>query len=94
MKSVERRFREVKEKQPLWSSYLCFCEAVRDAGFEKQPISRWLNKLVEKDDYAGSKRAVLAFLAALSKPLRATEMSLFRPQEARKYPSGLLPPKS
>ena len=73
MKSLERRFNNITEKNPNWSSYTCFAEAVKGRGFSKQAISRWFNKLVEKDDYAkNEKRAVLGFLIDLSNPVRTT----------------------
>lgn len=71
MKSLERRFNNVAEKNPNWSSHTCFAEAVKGQSFTKQVISRWFNKLIEKDDYAKKdKRAVLGFLVGLSNPVR------------------------
>ncbi len=67
MKSIERRFRGIKEKNPNYSSYLCFAEAVSKQKFSKQTIQRWFNRLVDKDDYAKSeKRETVDFLAKLS----------------------------
>jgi hypothetical protein len=74
MKSIERRYNNITEKNPNWSSYTCFAEAIKGQSFSKQVISRWFNKLVEKDDYAKKeKRAVLGFLIDLSNPVRTTE---------------------
>lgn len=74
MKSLERRFKNIQERNIFWSTYLCFAEAVKGQGFGKQAIHRWFNKLVGKDDYAqGEKKEVLSFLTTLSKPVRTTE---------------------
>jgi len=73
MKSLERRFNNITEKNPNWSSYICFAEAIKGQNFSKQIIHRWFNKLVEKGDYAkNEKKAVLAFLVGLSNPVRTT----------------------
>lgn len=73
MKSLERRFNNIAERNPSWSSYLCFAEAVKEQCFNTQTIQRWFNKLVDKDDYArGEKREVVDFLVNLSNPVRTT----------------------
>lgn len=75
MKSLQRRFNNIKVKKPLWSSYLCFAEAVNKQNFSKSTIRRWFNQLVEKDDFARSdKKAILAHLNNLSDPLRTIEI--------------------
>lgn len=75
MKSVERRFRNIAEKKPFWSSHICFAEAIKGQKFSRQAIHRWFQKLVDKDDYARSdKKAVLAHLENLTNPLRTTEI--------------------
>ena len=75
MRSIERRFKKIAEKNPVWSSYICFAEAVKSQCFSKQTMSRWFNKLVEKDDYTRSeKRQVLYYLVNLSNPLRTTRI--------------------
>ncbi len=74
MKSLERRFNNIAERNLNWSSYICFTEAIKEQGFGKQAIHRWFQKLVEKDDYArNEKRAILAHLDNLSNPVRTTE---------------------
>lgn len=74
MKSLERRFNNIAERNPKWSSYICFAEAIKEQSFNKQTIHRWFQKLVEKDDYArNEKKAILAHLDNLSTPLRTTE---------------------
>lgn len=73
MKSIERRFKDVAERNPNYSSYLCFAEAIKKQGFSKQTIQRWFNKLVDKDDYAkNEKRETVDFLVNLSSPVRTT----------------------
>jgi hypothetical protein len=67
MKSLERRFKNISEKKPLWSSFICFAEAVKRKKFNKQTIHRWFYKLVEKDDYArNEKKGILKHLYDLS----------------------------
>ena len=74
MKSLQRRFDGIVEKNPNLSSYTCFARAIKGQGFNKQTIHRWFQKLVEKDDYEKKeKRAILAHLENLSKPLRTTK---------------------
>ena len=73
MKSLERRFNNITEKKPFWSSFICFAEAVKGQRFTKPILHRWFQKLVQKDDYAQSdKRTLLRHLDFLSNPLRTT----------------------
>jgi hypothetical protein len=68
MKSIERRFNNIVEKCPYWSSYICFAEAIKRQGFSRQTIHRWFNKLVDKNDYVkNEKKAILAHLDVLTK---------------------------
>lgn len=74
MKSLKARFNKIAEKTPLWSSYICFAQAIRSQRFSKQSISRWFGKLVEKDDYAKSdKKPILKHLNELSNMPRTTK---------------------
>jgi hypothetical protein len=74
MKSLERRFNNITEKNPKWSSYICFTEAIKEQNFGEQIIHRWFNKLVDKNDYAkNEKKAVLRFLVGLSKTPRGRQ---------------------
>lgn len=69
MKSLERNFIKIAERNPPWSSYMCFAVAVTKRNFQESIISRWFSKLVDKDDYAKrDKREVLRHLQRLSKP--------------------------
>lgn len=75
MKSIERRFEKISERNPLWSSLICFSEAVKDQRFSNSTLHRWFQKLVDKADYARSeKRGILEHLDNLSNPLRTTEI--------------------
>ena len=71
MKSIKRNFERIVEENPYWSTYICFAETANGKGFSKQTISRWFNKLVDKDDYEDPdginiKKAVLRHLYNLS----------------------------
>lgn len=69
MKSIERRYKNIEVKNPFWCSFICFAEAVKNQHFNRQAISRWFSKLVEKDDYAKSdKKQILNHLENLSNP--------------------------
>lgn len=39
MKSIQRRFNDITNKNPHWSSYICFAEAIKEQGFGKESIS-------------------------------------------------------
>ncbi len=67
MKSLKRRFNNVAQRNPYWSSYICFAEAVKGQRFNKRTVHYWFNKLVSKSDYFKSeKRAILSHLDNLS----------------------------
>jgi hypothetical protein len=75
MKSLERRFRNITEKNPSLSSYACFAKTVKEQRFNKQTIHRWFQKLVNKDDYVRKeKRAILRHLEKLSNLVRTTKI--------------------
>ncbi len=61
MKSIKSRFNKVKEKNPYLSTYRCFFTATKGQEFKKQAISRWFNKLVDKDDYSSDiKKSIIS----------------------------------
>jgi len=67
MKSLRRRFDNIVEKNPNWSSYLCFAGAIKNRNFSKRIIRKHFNKLVEKDDYSMTeKREIINYLYQLS----------------------------
>ena len=53
MKSVEKRFYEMRDKYPLYSDFIVFCEAVCGQDFCKRRLSSWFGKLVPKSDWEG-----------------------------------------
>ncbi|NCA93640.1 MAG: hypothetical protein EOM84_00515 [Sphingobacteriia bacterium] len=74
MKSLKRRFNNISEKNPLWSSYTNFAEAITSQHFSRSIIHRWFQKLVDKNDYArNEKRAILEHLENLTDLPRTTE---------------------
>ena len=67
MKSLQRRFINISERNPLWSSYACFCEAIKGQKFSQKILSYWFGKLVEKDDYDRSdKKDIISHLLVLN----------------------------
>ena len=73
MRSIERRFKNIAEKNHLWSSYICFAEAIKGQKFTKPMISMWFSKLVEKDDYSkNDKSQLLKQLGNLSNAIEDT----------------------
>jgi len=73
MKSLERRFINLINKNPNWSTYTCFAQALINQNFQPSTVLRLFNKLVDKDDYdKKDKRAITAFLLSLQNRLRTT----------------------
>jgi len=67
MKSLERRFSNISQLNPYWSSYICFTEAIKDQNFSRRTIASYFKTLVEKDDYAGREKGqILKYLIPLS----------------------------
>ncbi len=67
MRSIQRRFEAFKSKNPNLSSYVVLSHAVKQQRFSRDMISRWFNKLVEKDDYdSKDKRKLIQQLWKLS----------------------------
>lgn len=56
MKSLNRRFNNIQEKNLYWGSLVCFMETARGQRFSKDILYRSFNKLVDKDDYQRSQR--------------------------------------
>lgn len=66
MRSLERRFKNIQDKNPLLSSYICYSMTVRGQGFHKEAIERHFN-LIDKDDYTRKdKPALIEYLFELS----------------------------
>jgi hypothetical protein len=69
MRSIERRFSNLQNKQPKRSSLINFSSAIKAQKFNVEMIRRWFKKLVEKSDYeASDKRVIFKHLVALSWP--------------------------
>ncbi len=67
MRSLKRVFENIKRKNPYWSDYVCFSQAVFGKCFSKKTICRHFNKLVDSDDYSRKeKKAVLEWLISIS----------------------------
>lgn len=69
MKSIKRRFDNISEKYPFWSSFICFQRAIEGQKFETRTIRHWFKKLVDKDDYdRKDRKAILQSLENLKVP--------------------------
>ncbi len=69
MRSIERRFYEVQHHSSGLSSLMSFIKAIRDQGFTLEIISKWFNRLVDKEDYdEADRRILLRFLYLISNP--------------------------
>lgn len=85
MKNIRQRFNEREEKRIHHSMYMNFANAIKEQGFSHDKIRRWLDKLVDKEDFAEiPKRAILENLYALTKPPGALDSGVNLPPEARK----------
>lgn len=69
MRSLERRFKIISQKNPHLSSLICFEHATAGQGFQKRTLYFWFNRLVEKEDYdQKEKRRILQELAKPKPP--------------------------
>ena len=67
MKSIEARFRNIKESNPYWSDWVCFYQAIVGKNFSVRAIRQNFNKLVPKDDWEGNNpKQVISFMASAS----------------------------
>lgn len=76
MKSLERRFRAHKNKNPSLSDLTCFAEAVKEQGFNRRTLRQWMKVLVDPEEYQNDQkvhREVLTHLEVLSIPPRTTK---------------------
>ena len=74
MRSIERRYKNIEKKNPLWSSYICFSNTVKKQKFGKQIISKWFTKLVDEGDY--DRECKLPLLRYLQELSNGTEESI------------------
>jgi hypothetical protein len=69
MKSIKRKFINLLEKHPDWSTFTCFTETVYEQNFNRDSICTWFNRLVDKEDYdLVAKKEILKFLNKATKP--------------------------
>jgi hypothetical protein len=63
-----KEFQEISQFNPLWSSWVCFCEVIKGRkNLSKKTIKKYFKKLVDKDDYApDEKKELLEYLYALT----------------------------
>ncbi len=74
MRSIQRRFETLQQKNGDLSTYTNFAKAVKQQNFSKNIIARWFNKLVEKDDYnKKDKKKLIQDLWELSKGREESE---------------------
>jgi len=61
-------FQEISRLNPAWSSWICFCEAIKRRGnLSKRTVKKYFEKLVEKEDYAVSeKRQLIDYLYSIA----------------------------
>lgn len=66
MRSLEARFYHILQGNPLWSSFVCFTEAIKGQRFSQKIIYQWFDLLVDKDDYSKQdKRTIFSQLLNL-----------------------------
>lgn len=66
MKEIHKRYLEVSEKNPNWSSHTSFANVTLKLRLSRRELHYWFNRLVDKNDYARSEKAqVLVSLESL-----------------------------
>lgn len=79
MRSIERRFKYRQIKNPYWSTWTCFADAIMDQHFKKETIRENFNRLVDKNDYApNEKMQLLKYLYEITKPSMRTRQNWHR----------------
>lgn len=69
MKSIERAFNVIQEKNPFWSSYVAFGKTVEQEQPNYRILKQWFIKLVDKNDYVRSEKTqLLTHLKSLITP--------------------------
>lgn len=68
MRSVHARYKIIQRNLPsTYSSYICFARAIKHQRFSYELISKWFNKLVDKEDYRQRERNdIVVYLHRLS----------------------------
>lgn len=59
MKSLERRFKNIADRNPMKSSYICFAEAVKGQKFSRKTIMFWFKEMLNLVDYDKSDKRIL-----------------------------------
>ena len=55
-----KNFQTISKKNPLWSSWICFCEAIKSKkSISSKTIKKYFNKLVDINDYEKSDKKTL-----------------------------------
>ena len=79
MKSIQRVFIKIRDRNPLWSDLICFAETVKGRSFTRPTITRHFKNLVNKDDYySKDKNTILRQFHALSLSEKTLEHSDFK----------------
>lgn len=67
MRSIERKFNEISQKNLRWSSWTCFVNAIKGQKFNKRTVREWFEKLVNKNDFdKDEKKQLLKYLSKIS----------------------------
>jgi hypothetical protein len=63
MRSIQRRYKEIRRRNPAWSTYVCFGEAIAGQGFGDRALHDWFNRLVDIEDCPdGNRHCALRYL--------------------------------
>lgn len=68
MKSIKRKFEEIKNNNHCYGDYYCFAEAIKHKGYTRRAIKESFEKLVEIRGYSKKElNEILGALVELSK---------------------------
>lgn len=61
-----QHFKMVKDLNPYWSDWICFCETLRETGLrDRRKIIKYFNRFVDKNDYdKAEKRQLIDYLVS------------------------------
>ena len=90
MKSIKIHFKKIKEKNPYWSSIICFIKAIRTGHYHPETIKNAFNELVDKDDFLRGEKIELfswlnQFAIPQQNPLRTQILTLQFHSKQRKH---------
>lgn len=67
MKALNRNFINIEQKNPFWSTYVCFYIAIAKGNYSEKIIRYWFFKLVDKNDYSNNEvRNIVRYLCKAS----------------------------